>query len=404
MKTKELIDLLNQEVDRHREELLRIREDLHRIPELAFREFFTTDYIENYLVELPGISSYRVSDTGLVAELTSETFGKRLAIRADIDGLPVTEETGLAFSSEHPGQMHACGHDGHMAALLIAAKILSQHRHLLKGSLRFLFQPAEEVGKGANLFISKGVLQDVDYLFGLHLWTPLATSLVGVNEGALMAAGDFFDIVIKGKGGHGAMPQETIDPIVIGANLITSLQTIVSRNLAPIKTGVVSVTSLHGGNSYNVIPESLTLKGTLRALSLTDMEFLYGKIESLTHDICQAYGGKGVVTFASRPEAYPLINNPYYAKKIKKGLQAGLMEAKSREIEPTLAGDDFSQYSKTGVSSCYVFVGSGGLTKDYPHHHPKFNVSPASIVTAAKTYLHAVRLTNMVESDDERAG
>lgn len=396
METKDIIDLLNEEVDRHKEELMTIREDLHRIPELAFSEFLTTDYIERYLAGLSGISSYRVSDTGLVAELNSEIPGERLAIRADIDGLPVTEETGLSFSSEHPGKMHACGHDGHMAALLMAAKILSDHRDLLTGSLRFLFQPAEEVGKGANLFIGKGVLQDVNHLFGLHLWSPLATSIVGVNEGELMAAGDFFDIVITGKGGHGAMPQDTIDPMVMGANVINGLQTIVSRNLAPIKTGVVSVTSLHGGNSYNVIPESLTIKGTLRALNLIDMEFLYDKIETLSRDICQAYGGTCVVTFASRPEAYPLVNEPYYAKKIKRGLQEGLSEAKCREITPTLAGDDFSQYSKTGVSSCYVFVGSGGLTEDYPHHHPKFNVSPASIVTAAKTYLHAVRLTNMV--------
>ncbi|WP_314062465.1 amidohydrolase [uncultured Vagococcus sp.] len=402
METKDIILLLNQEVERHQEELMTIREDLHRIPELAFAEFLTTDYIESYLAELPGINSYRVSETGVVAELTSEIPGKHLAIRADIDGLPVTEETGLAFSSEHPGQMHACGHDGHMAALLITAKIVSQHRHLLTGSLRFLFQPAEEVGKGANLFIEKGLLEGVDHLFGLHLWTPLETSVIGGNEGALMAAGDFFDIVIKGKGGHGAMPQETIDPMVIGANLITSLQTIVSRNLAPIKTGVVSVTSLHGGNSYNVIPEKLTIGGTLRALNLRDMAFLYDKIETLAHDMCQAYGGTCTVTFASRPEAYPLVNDASYAKKIKGGLQEGIPAATCHEIEPTLAGDDFSQYSQTGVSSCYVFVGSGGMAKDYPHHHPKFDVSSASIVTAAKTYLQAIRLTNMAATDQEK--
>lgn len=397
MRHNQLIELINTEVAAHRSELIALREDLHRIPELAFLEVRTAAYLKTYLSQLSGVKLTAIGETGLMAEFSGKQAGPCLALRADMDGLLVEEETGLAFASEHHGYMHACGHDGHMAALLITAKILSQQLQHVSGRVRLLFQPAEEIGEGATAFIQAGVLEGVDRLFGLHLWAPLSEETVGVNQGALMAAGDFFEIVIQGKGGHGAMPHDLIDPIVMGAELISGLQTIISRHLPPTTAGVVSVTRVTSGNSYNVIPETMTLGGTLRALSLADLTMIYAKIESLSHDICHAYGGEAQVRFFSRPNAYPLINDQCFAREVKQALREGLPEKTCGEVTPTMAGDDFSQYLKTGVPSCYIFIGSGGPTTAYPHHHPKFNVSNESLVTATKAYLHVIRRENMEE-------
>lgn len=395
MHDSSLTHLLNKEVQSHKEEVIRVRKELHKIPELAFEEHRTTMFIDSYFKNLKNFKVYRVTKTGVIAELDSGREGKVLAIRADMDGLPVKEETGVNYASQISGQMHACGHDGHMAALLVAAKIIDKHANLISGKVRLLFQPAEEIGEGASVYVEKGVLRDVDALTGVHIWSPLDNGIIGINGGALMAAGDFFEVEISGKGGHAAMPNETIDTAVIAANLVLAFQTIVSRSLPPTTTGVVSVTKIDCGNSYNIIPERLVLGGTLRSLSLSGMETIYDKIESLSLNIARTYGGKAVVDFTSRPNAYPLVNDLELANKIKSNLLEVFTKEECKEVTPTLAGDDFSQYLKTGVPGCYIFVGCGGEGTNYPHHHPKFNITDESIVNALKVHLQTIKSINM---------
>src|SRR5436190_473884 len=241
------------------------RRHLHANPELSFQEHETTRYIEEALAEIGGLEIERPTETGVVARLHGVRPGRTLALRADIDALPITEETGIDFASTRPGAMHACGHDGHTAMLLAAAKVLAGRREELSGEVRFLFQPAEELPPGgACVFVGAGVMDGVDLVVGAHLFSTVEVGKIAAPVGPLTAAADIWDAEVLGKGGHAAMPHQSVDPIVVASEVVLAFQQLVSRSVDPVKSAVVSVTRFEGGSAHNIIPETVKLAGTVR--------------------------------------------------------------------------------------------------------------------------------------------
>lgn len=246
------------------QQLIFIRRELHQYPELSMEEFQTTRLIRGWLSEA-GLSFMDLDlPVGVVAEVAGEKPGPTIALRADIDALPVTEETGLPFASRVPGKMHACGHDFHTAAMIGAAILLQRHAAHLKGRVRFLFQPGEERAEGARVLIEAGALNGVSGILGMHNKPDLPVGTVGIRVGPLMASADRFEIRVKGRGGHGAIPERAVDPIVAASAVVTGLQTVVSRNISPLESAVVSVCRIQAGTTWNVIPDDAVLEGTVR--------------------------------------------------------------------------------------------------------------------------------------------
>lgn len=244
------------------QKLIDLRRDFHQHPELALQEFNTAKKVEKFLRELGMKTKMLVNGTGVCGYMKGSKPGKTLALRADIDALPVQEETEVPYKSQNAGVMHACGHDAHTAMLLVAAMILSEWKKDLAGNVAFMFQPAEETGEGAKKMVEDGVLEEVDGIFALHVYSSLGLGILGYKPGPFLAAGDFFDVKIMGKGGHGGLPHLAIDPIAIAANAITALQTIVSREVDPLESAVVSICKMEAGKrAYNVIPDSATFGG-----------------------------------------------------------------------------------------------------------------------------------------------
>lgn len=387
----DFISIINDSVTEIYPEVVQWRRHFHQHPELSFKEHNTAEFIYQKLRALGCFELERPLDTAVVATLKGPAAGKVIALRADIDALPVNEENDVDYCSLNKGVMHACAHDGHAAALLGVAHILAKHQQLIKGAIKLIFQPAEEIGAGAIKLIDKGILKGLDYLFGVHIWSPLELGKIGICYGPMMAAGDFFKITINGKGGHGAIPQEAIDPVVIGSEIVLSLQTIVSRKINPIRTGLISVTKFDAGSSYNIIPETVTLGGTLRSLDMETMNQLYEWIEKISQQIAQAYGAAVTVSFDSHPNAAPLFNDFAVTKMVEDALIEGIGKDHCQRTDPTLAGEDFSQYTKHGIPACFLFVGTRAEGTDYPHHHPKFNIKEESMLFSMKAFLNIIR-------------
>jgi amidohydrolase len=268
-----------------------LRREFHQSPELALQEFNTAKKVEGLLEGL-GIETKRLVDgTGVWGFLRGSRSGKIIALRADLDGLPIQEETGAPYQSQNKGVMHACGHDAHIAMLVGAAAILSDKKRELKGNVVFIFQPGEETGVGAKAMIEEGVLNGVDRIFALHVYASLPFGTLGYRPGPLMAAGDFFDVKITGKGGHGGWPHLAIDPIVIAANAINALQTVVSREVDPLESPVVSICKMKAGEAYNVIPETATFGGTIRSHTPELREFLPKRVKEILDGLIPAMRG-----------------------------------------------------------------------------------------------------------------
>ncbi|MCF4114186.1 MULTISPECIES: M20 metallopeptidase family protein [Dethiosulfovibrio] len=350
---------------------------LHRYPELSFKEIETSRWIAERLEEM-GIDDVRVGcgdfPSGVVAEIGKE--GPTVALRADMDALPVVEDTGLPFESENVGVMHACGHDAHMAILLGAAEILSSRKDSLPGRIRLVFQPSEEASvpqSGADAMVDSGVLDGVDGIFGLHVWQPLESGILGWSDGPLMGSSDFWKVSIEGKGGHGAMPHQTADPTVAAGAFLMALQTIASRQTDPLDSVVVSVGNLRAGEAFNVIPDVVTIEGTARTLSREIRDELPGRIETLAVNTAQAFGcGAKLEYLKNLP---PVINDGEMGRRISEVASGLFGEDRVRKIRPTMASEDFSFYLEK-VPGAFVFLGMGGEGgADWPHHHPKFRVN-----------------------------
>lgn len=389
---------IKEEISRYQGELISWRRYLHQHPELSFKEFKTAAYLETVLKSFSDeLIVTRPTATSVVAYLRGGKPGKTTLLRADIDGLPVTEEVISAYQSVNPGVMHACGHDGHMAILLTVIKILVPLQAQLKGQLIFVFQAGEEVG-GSRKLLETGLLRGVDQAFALHLWSPLETGKYGIGYGPMMAAGDAFTIEILGKGGHAGRPQETIDPISVGINLISTVQQLISRKVDPIDPNVFSVTLFQGGNNNNVIPEKVKIGGTIRTLDTELLADIRQYLKNSLVAICGLHGADYTIRFETdklRPDelpSVPVTNNQETTKRVETAIRKYLGQERIQEYQPTLAGEDFAFYS-VQVPSTFVFVGTknSALETDYPHHHPKFKLDEASLADGVALFLAIIK-------------
>ena len=365
----------------------------HRHPELSYEEYETTKRIRS-LLEANGTEILNLPlDTGLVAVVRGDNPGPTVALRSDIDGLPVTEETELAWRSTQEGKMHACGHDFHITALYGAACLLEKRKHELCGTVRLIFQPAEESSLGALKIIQSGALEDVDAIFGIHSSSEFPVGTVGIRKGSVTAAVDRFEITIQGFGTHAAHPHEGKDPIVAASALVGTLQTIISRNIDPFSEALLSVTHISAGNTWNVIPERAFLEGTVRTLRTSDRKIIENRLKEAAEYTAKAYGMEAEVRWTAGPPATQ--NDAKWTEfAIKRAQKTGL---KVETTTPSLGGEDFAFYPEK-IKGVFVQIGTG---KTYPSHHPKFQVDPAALGGAAE-YLSVLGEDALSEIINER--
>jgi amidohydrolase len=361
-----------------------LRRDFHRHPELGFQEVRTAGIVARELAELGLEVSTGVAETGVVAMLEGEQPGPVVLLRFDMDALPIQEQTGAAYASENPGVMHACGHDGHTAIGLTVARLLHAHRQALPGSLKLVFQPAEEGAGGAERMVKEGVLQNPppNQCLAVHLWNEKPLGWVGIAAGPVMAAADFFKVTLQGKGGHGALPNLAVDPVVAAAQVISALQSIVARNVSPLQTAVVSVTSVHSGDAFNVIPSQATLQGTIRTFEPVVREKVIQRLHEVSGGIAQALSCQAEIEIKSITPA--LYNDPQAAARLRAVAGQLLPDHVISDSCSTMGSEDMA-FMMQEVPGCYVFLGSAsshaGL--DYAHHHPRFDFDERALPQAA---------------------
>jgi amidohydrolase len=357
------------------------RRHLHENPELGFEEVKTSKFVTERLQSL-GVEDIKtgIARTGVTGLIRGgKGPGKTVLLRADMDALPILEENDVPYVSQNPGVMHACGHDGHTAILMGVARLLTERKDSFAGTVKLLFQPAEELPPGgARPMIEAGVLEDphVDAVFGLHVAQEAPVGQIIVGSGPIMAAADRFNIVIKGKGGHGAMPQTTVDPIVVGAQIVTALQTLISRELDPIATGVVSVCAFHAGNAFNVIPDTAELRGTVRTFSPECRSMLEKRIEEVATGIASAMRAEAEVSYV---RGYPsTVNDPEMADLVREVAADVVGKDNVIAAQPKMGAEDFSYFLLERPGAFY-FVGSNNEERGliWGHHHPRFDIDEA---------------------------
>ena len=373
-------------------QLVEWRRHLHQRPELGFKEQLTAQLIAQKLQEWGIEHQTGIAQTGIVATIPSNRPGPVLAIRADMDALPVQEENDVPYRSMHDGVMHACGHDGHVAIALGTAYYLSQHRDDFAGTVKIIFQPAEEGPGGAKPMVEAGVLKnpDVDAIIGLHLWNNLPLGTVGVRSGALMAAVECFSCTILGKGGHGAMPHQTVDSVVVSAQIVNALQTIVARNVDPIESAVVTVGELHAGTAHNVIAGTARMSGTVRYFN-PKFEGYFGKrLEQVIAGVCQSQGASYELDYW---HLYPPVINDVKIAELVRSVASEVIETPAGIVPEcqTMGGEDMAFFLQA-VPGCYFFLGSANPTKDlaYPHHHPRFDFDETALGMGVEIFIRCV--------------
>ena len=379
---------IKKEIQKISEHIYSYRRDFHQYPELSFQEYRTAETISKHLESFGIEHRTGVGKTGVVGEIVFGD-GPTIALRADMDALPIQEVGDLKYKSKNEGVMHACGHDGHMAILLGAANALSKNKKLKKGKVRFIFQPAEEGAGGARYMIKDGCLDQVDEIYGLHLWNYQPVGEIGVKNGPIMAAADMFDIIIKGKGGHGATPQGTVDAIVVASNLITMLQTIVSRNTNPLDNTVVTIGEINGGQNFNVIADEVRLTGTTRAYTENNRNMIKKRMQDIIDGVSKSFGAEIVLKYK---EGYPPTVN--HEDPTKLVLEASSMVVGKRAGYPYLSmgGEDFSYYLQK-VPGCFFFVGSAPDKNNIlstPHHCSHFDIDERSLLIGASVYVNLI--------------
>ena len=357
-----------------RDELIARRRDLHMHPELAFEEFRTAGIVADELRQLGLEVQTGVGKTGVVAVLEGAHDGPTVLVRADMDALPILEENKFAYASVTPGKMHACGHDGHTTIGLGVAKLLTQQRDQIAGRVKFVFQPAEETVGGAKAMIADGVLNDPhpDVTLGLHLWNSMPLGQLGVGDGPVMAGATTFTLKIVGKGGHAALPNGTIDPIVCAAQMITALQAIVSRNVDPLDSAVISVTRVQSGTAYNIIPQDAELWGTIRTFKLEVRDHVEQRMREITNGIAQAMGC--TATLDVMHGTLPVRNDPEVTERTRTVLRQLVGESGLVTTERTMGAEDVGLFMDD-IPGMYFFVGAAvpNQTEYYGHHHPRFD-------------------------------
>ncbi len=373
-----MIGGLKKDVEELTRKIVDWRRDFHRHPEIAFQENRTSSVLRQFLESL-NIPVTPCAKTGLRGILEGMPGGKTVALRADIDALPLKEEGDKEYISENPEAAHACGHDGHMAILMGAAELLSRRKDRFKGNIVFLFQPSEErIPGGAKKMIEEGALEGVDAVFGLHLWQPLPTGLVGIVKGAMMAQPDDFSITVKGKGGHGSMPQTTVDPILVASHLVVNAQSIVSRNVDPLKPVVVSFGTVRGGTIYNIIPGEVNLTGTVRTFDSAIQALAEKRLKEITEETCRAFGA--TAEFEYEKGYPPLVNHEAMVDFVLEVTGKTLGKDSIQTIDPVMGGEDFAYFLEK-VPGAFLFFGMGdGM--EFPHHHPAFDLDEKALPQA----------------------
>lgn len=387
----EMLQNLSPAVREQFDEMIRTRRDLHRNPELGFQEQRTSGFIAERLEKL-GLEVTRAAGTGVVGLLRGGRPGKTLLIRADIDALPLQERGTADYCSQVPNVMHACGHDAHIAAALAAAKVLAGERERLAGNVKFMFQPAEEGPGGAEPMIEAGVLDDpkVDAAVALHVWNDLPVGTLAVRPGPVMAAADELRITVLGKGGHGASPHETVDPIVVAAHLVTALQTIASRQIDPLSSVVVSICSIHAGKAFNIIPPECELLGTVRSFDPAIRAALPRRIERIVEGVTGAFEATYRMTY--RHGYPPTVNDREMTAFVRECANAVPSVRHVVEGEVSMGGEDMA-YVLQKVPGCYFMVGSSNAARgiDSPHHSPTFDVDEQCIPIGAEVFCEIAR-------------
>lgn len=375
--------MARNEIEKRFPEMVERRRYLHRHPELSFHEEKTSAFIADLLRKAGAEVTTGVGGYGVIGVIKGDKQGPVVALRADMDALPIQDEKDCEYKSEVAGVMHACGHDGHTATLLGVAEYFGSRKAELAGEIRLLFQPAEEVSPGgAAPMIADGALDGVDVIYGVHLWTPIPLGTSASAPGPLMASTDEFFIDIKGRGGHGGMPHKTVDTVVVGSAMVMALQSIVSRSVNPVEPAVVTIGSIQAGTIQNVIAERCKLKGTVRCFDAETRELIRKRIETVVQHTAEVYGAEAELNYVT---GYPALVND--AGEVDRFLRvaAGLEEIQPEITRPIMPAEDFAYYLQK-VPGCFVLVGAGNpeIGADYPHHHPKFNIDELAMKHAAE--------------------
>ncbi len=351
---------------KYKDEIVRLRRDFHMHPELGFEEERTSGIVRDYLNDL-GITTKRMAGTGVVGYLNNGGE-KTVGIRADMDALPITEMNDVPYRSQNPGKMHACGHDAHTAMLLVSAKILSERE--FDGNIRFVFQPAEEGLNGARKMVEEGAIDGVDEIIGMHVWIGFPTATIAISPGPILGSVGQFRIAVHGRGGHGAAPQLTVDPIVSASEIIMALQTIVSRNTDPIDTAVLTVGKINGGTAFNIIPEKVEMEGTVRTFSEEVEKMIAQRMKEIAENVARAHGGSADVKYLHLNHA--TVNDTRLAEI---GKRVASQFTTVTEQGRAMGGEDFSEYARR-IPGLFAYLGIANQEKGfvYPHHNPRFDM------------------------------
>jgi len=377
-----------------REQLVAWRRDFHMHPELGFQEHRSAGLIADRLHELGYQVQTGVANTGVVGLLEGKQPGPVVMVRFDMDALPITEENETEYVSQNPGVMHACGHDAHMAMGLGFATLMAQRRDETTGTLKLVFQPGEEGMNGAEVMVEEGVLENPrpDVFLATHVWNEKPVGTIDVTPGAVMAACEEWTCTVRGKGGHGALPHQTVDPIVATAQIVTALQTIVSRNVSPLETAVVTVGMVHGGDAFNVIPSQVDLSGTIRTYSPRVREMVLRRVREVVERVAAACGAEAELEIA--PSTPALVNDAEVVEVVRAAAEAavgpGLLQNVSSG-ERTMGSEDAAFFLRQ-VPGCYFFLGSANAERglDAPHHNPRFDIDEDALPLGVAVLMHAV--------------
>lgn len=376
---------LQEAFKEYKEELTELRRKLHSEPELSWEEYRTTDFVCAYLDEL-GISYRRTEPTGVIAEIKGGKLGKTVALRGDMDALSVEElNKDLPYASIEDGKMHACGHDAHTAMLMVAARALNGIKEELPGNVRLLFQPAEEVAEGAKALVKQGAVEGVDNVFGIHIWSQMPTHKVSCTPGPSFASADLFKVTFKGKGGHGAIPQDCIDAAIVASSFVMNVQSVVSRTIDPQQGAVLTVGKMVVGTRFNVIAENAVIEGTVRCFDPATRDHVEKQLTHYAESVAAIYGATAKVEYTRGTQA--VINDDESAALVQQVASEAFGEDVIYHEKPTMGGEDFSFYLDE-VPGSFALVGSGNPEKDteWAHHHGKFNIDEDALATGAELY------------------
>ena len=365
-------------------DVIALRRDFHMHPELGFEEVRTAGIVADRLKRLGYEVKTGIAETGVLGIMRGRRPGRSILLRADMDALPVQEESSEPFASTQRGKMHACGHDGHVAILLGAAALIAERKDELAGTVILCFQPAEEGKGGARAMIGEGLLEEpyVDRVYGLHLLSQAPSGTIKVRPGPVMASSDSIEVAIHGRGGHGAAPHETIDPILTAAHFITQVQTVVSRKVEPVEPAVITIGAISGGTIHNVIPDDVRLLGTVRAFSADVRQQMHPRIEAILRGTCDAHGATYDLRYDWR---YPVTSNDAFeAEYVRRLATEVLGEERVQAMTPTMGAEDFS-FMLERRPGCFFFLGTQSDQRtSFPHHNARFAIDEAALETGVR--------------------